>query len=133
MADAVDLGGATLYSWGDVLSEQLNPFFTRQFVHGEQAMLAKIALKKGCVVPMHQHHNEQISLILSGPLEFIIGGVSKTVKAGEILVILGGTIPEADIPALKEKGVAAVFGPGTPLDTTVQFIREHVKPRTMSV
>ena len=92
MADGVDLGGATLYSWAEVLAEQMNPFFTRQFVHGEKAMLAKIALKKGCVVPTHQHPNEQISLIVSGSLEFIIGGVSKTVNAGEILVI------PADLP-----------------------------------
>jgi len=87
MADEMDLGGATLYRWTDVLTEQMNPFFTRQFVTGEQAMLAKITLKKGCIVPMHQHPNEQISLIVSGSLEFVIGGVSKTVHAGEILVI----------------------------------------------
>jgi len=74
--------------------------------------------------------------ILSGAHNGIVPRIMDLLNkagAGEILVILGGTIPEADIPALKEKGVAAVFGPGTPLDTTVQFIREHVKPRTMSV
>ena len=87
MAEEMDLGGATIYRWVDVLTEQMNPFFTRQFVTGEQAMLAKITLKKGCIVPMHQHPNEQISLIVSGSLEFVIGGVSKTVHAGEILVI----------------------------------------------
>src|SRR5271170_5631775 len=36
-------------------------------------------------------------------------------KAEDILLVLGGTIPQADIPALKEMGVAEVFGPGTPL------------------
>jgi len=90
MADGVDLGGATLYSWAQVLTEQMNPFFARQYVTGEQAMLAKIALKKGCVVPMHQHPNEQISMIVSGSLEFLIGGVSKTANAGEIVVIPAG-------------------------------------------
>jgi len=92
MTDAVEVAGAKLYSWETVLTEQMNPLFTRQFVNGEQAMLAKIALKKGCVVPMHSHPNEQISLITSGSLEFIIGGESKTVRAGEILVI------PADLP-----------------------------------
>ncbi len=87
MTNSIDVGGATLYSWAEVLAEQMNPLFTRQFVHGEEAMLAKIALKKGCVVPTHQHPNEQISLIVSGSLEFLIGGVSKMVNAGEILVI----------------------------------------------
>ncbi len=54
-------------------------------------------------------------------------------KAEDILVILGGTIPQADIPALKEKGVAQVFGPGTPLETIVQFLRANIKPRTASI
>ena len=51
-------------------------------------------------------------------------------KAEDILVVLGGTIPQADLPALPEAGVAQVFGPGTPLDSVVGFLRERVKPRT---
>lgn len=51
-------------------------------------------------------------------------------KAEDILLVLGGTIPQADIPSLKEQGVAAVFGPGTPLDVIVDFLRENVRPRT---
>jgi len=50
-------------------------------------------------------------------------------NAGDILLVLGGTIPEEDFPRLKQSGVAAIFGPGTPLETTVQFIRGNVKPR----
>jgi methylmalonyl-CoA mutase C-terminal domain/subunit len=37
-------------------------------------------------------------------------------------VILGGTIPPGDIPKLKEKGIAEVFGPGTPLKKIIQFV-----------
>ena len=54
-------------------------------------------------------------------------------KAEDILLVLGGTIPQADIPALKEQGVAAVFGPGTPLETIVGFLRENVRPRTANL
>jgi methylmalonyl-CoA mutase C-terminal domain/subunit len=57
----------------------------------------------------------------------------KAQKAEDILLVLGGTIPQADIPGLKEKGVAAVFGPGTPLETIVSFLRENVKPRTVDL
>lgn len=46
--------------------------------------------------------------------------------AGDILVIGGGIIPEEDIPALKEAGIAEIFGPGTPLENVVKFIQEHV-------
>jgi methylmalonyl-CoA mutase C-terminal domain/subunit len=54
----------------------------------------------------------------------------KDQKAEDILVLVGGTIPQADIPGLEAAGVAQVFGPGTPLDAIVNFIRENVKPRT---
>jgi len=38
------------------------------------------------------------------------------------VVILGGTVPPNDIPILKEKGIAEVFGPGTPLEKIIQFV-----------
>ena len=44
----------------------------------------------------------------------------------DVLVIGGGVIPEGDIPALKDAGVAAVFTPGTPTREVVDFIKEQV-------
>jgi methylmalonyl-CoA mutase C-terminal domain/subunit len=70
--------------------------------------------------------------ILSGAHNAIVPRVMSMLKergAGDILVVLGGTIPEQDTALLKSQGVAAIFGPGTPLETTIRFIREHVKPR----
>ncbi len=46
---------------------------------------------------------------------------------GDVLVIGGGVIPAADIPGLKEAGVAAVFTPGTPTSEIVDFINANVK------
>ena len=46
---------------------------------------------------------------------------------GDVLVIGGGVIPDADIPGLKAAGVAAVFTPGTPTGDIVNFIKENVK------
>ncbi|MBS7143294.1 MAG: cobalamin-dependent protein, partial [Veillonella sp.] len=46
---------------------------------------------------------------------------------GDVLVIGGGVIPDADIPGLKAAGVAAVFTPGTPTGDIVKFINENVK------
>jgi methylmalonyl-CoA mutase C-terminal domain/subunit len=70
--------------------------------------------------------------ILSGAHNVIVPRVLALLKergAGDILVVLGGTIPGHDIAALKAQGVAEVFGPGTPLETTISFIRTHIKPR----
>ena len=74
--------------------------------------------------------------ILSGAHNALVPRVIallKEQKAEDILLVLGGTIPQADIPALKEMGVAEVFGPGTPLDSIVVFLRERVKPKTANL
>ena len=74
--------------------------------------------------------------ILSGAHNVIIPRIHNLLvaqHAEDILLVLGGTIPEEDIPHLKEAGVAAIFGPGTPLEATITFIREHVNPRTLAL
>ena len=45
----------------------------------------------------------------------------------EVLVIGGGVIPDEDIPGLKSAGVAEIFGPGTPTEHIVDFIKANVK------
>ena len=50
----------------------------------------------------------------------------KETGVGQTPLLVGGTIPEADIPRLTEMGVATVFTPGTNLDDVVQFIRDKV-------
>ena len=44
----------------------------------------------------------------------------------DVLIIGGGVIPEGDIPALKEAGIAEVFTPGTPTSDVVDFIKANV-------
>ena len=44
----------------------------------------------------------------------------------DVLVVAGGIIPDEDVPALNEMGIQGVFGPGTPTDDIVDFIRERV-------
>ena len=46
---------------------------------------------------------------------------------GDVLVVGGGVIPDADIPGLKDAGVAAVFTPGTHTGDVIEFIKAHVK------
>jgi methylmalonyl-CoA mutase C-terminal domain/subunit len=70
--------------------------------------------------------------ILSGAHNVIVPRISALLReqhAEDILLVLGGTIPDEDQPRLRENGVSAIFGPGTPLDTTIAFIRDNVKPR----
>lgn len=68
--------------------------------------------------------------ILSGAHGHLFPKVVDLVRAegmNDVLIIGGGVIPETDIPALKEAGVATVFTPGTPTGEVVNFIKEHVK------
>jgi methylmalonyl-CoA mutase, C-terminal domain len=74
--------------------------------------------------------------ILSGAHNAIVPRVTSLLKekgASDVLVVVGGTIPEQDVAFLKQQGVSAIFGPGTSLDATVTFIRQHVKPRNLLV
>src|ERR1700761_6719383 len=67
--------------------------------------------------------------ILSGAHNAIVPRVMdllKQNKMDDVIVVVGGIIPNQDIEGLKTKGVAAIFQPGTSMDEIVQFIRTHV-------
>lgn len=74
-------------SWDSVELEDLNPLLKRQFVVGEKVMVARVLLKKGCAVPLHSHHNEQVTYILEGALKFRLNNQEVVVRAGEVLCI----------------------------------------------
>ncbi len=69
--------------------------------------------------------------ILSGAHMTLVPRVVELLKeqdAGDVLVTVGGTIPNQDIPQLKELGVAEVFTPGAPTQDIIDFIRAAVTP-----
>ena len=68
--------------------------------------------------------------ILSGAHPHLFPKVVELVREKglkDALIIGGGVIPDGDIPALKEAGIAAVFTPGTPTGDIIKFINENVK------
>jgi len=74
--------------------------------------------------------------ILSGAHNRIVPRVRELLDAegaDDMLLVLGGTIPAPDEPRMRAAGVAAIFGPGTPLATTIAFIRSHTKVRMHAV
>lgn len=81
---------ATLHRWESMPKEQLNDGIGRRMITSERMMIAHIYLKKGSVVPQHQHHNEQITYVLEGALRFRLGKDGEqdvTVRSGEVLTI----------------------------------------------
>jgi quercetin dioxygenase-like cupin family protein len=85
------------------------PALQRQFVVGQEIMLARVLLKKGCIVPEHSHHNEQLTYILDGALKFWIDGKEIVVHAGEVLCIPANMPHKAE--ALEDTVDLDVFTP----------------------
>ena len=54
----------------------------------------------------------------------------KKKKIDDIIVVVGGVIPKRDIPRLREIGIQGVFPGGTSFDESIQWIKDHIKPRS---
>lgn len=74
--------------------------------------------------------------ILSGAHNAIVPRVLDLLRErdmSDVLVVVGGIIPDEDAAQLKERGVAAVFQPGASLDAIVSFIQQNVRPEEVSI
>ena len=109
--------------WHTIPLEDLNPLLQRQFVVGQEIMVARVLLKKGCIVPEHSHHNEQLTYILEGALKFWIDGREIVVHAGEILCIPANMPHKAE--ALEDTVDLDVFNPPRAdwINKTDQYLR----------
>ena len=106
--------------------EKVSDTLDRRLITGERMMLAHVYLKKGCLVPQHQHENEQLTYILEGALHFWIGADKKEeviVRAGEVLHIPSNVPHEA--LALEDTLDVDVFSPPRQdwLDKTDAYLR----------
>jgi quercetin dioxygenase-like cupin family protein len=109
--------------WDTIPLEDLNPLLQRQFVVGEDVMVARVLLKKGCIVPLHSHYNEQLTYILEGALKFWIGGKEIVVHAGEVLTIPRNMPHKAE--ALEDTVDLDIFNPPRAdwINKTDQYLR----------
>jgi quercetin dioxygenase-like cupin family protein len=109
--------------WRTIPLEELNPLLQRQFVVGQEIMVARVLLKKGSIVPEHSHHNEQLTYILDGALKFWIDGREIVVHAGEVLCIPAHMSHKAE--ALEDTVDLDVFNPPRAdwINKTDQYLR----------
>ena len=115
---------AKLHSWEKMPREHLNDKLDRRIITGDRMMITHVYLKKGCVVPRHQHENEQITYILEGALRFTLDGGEKVdVRAGEVLCIPSNVWHSAE--ALEDTLDVDVFDPPRQdwLDGTDKYLR----------
>ena len=99
----------TQYNWANVEKGQLNPLFARQVIHAEKVTVARIYMEKGCIVPEHAHHNEQVSMVLEGKLLFHMEDGDLTLQPGDVLHIP----PHAKhkVTALEKSFAIDIFSP----------------------
>jgi quercetin dioxygenase-like cupin family protein len=97
------------YRWDEIAAEKVTDMISRKIVTGEREMIAQIWLKKGAIVPMHDHVSEQITCIFHGALRFTIGGEEFIVREGEVLHIPSSVPHQAE--ALDDTFELDVFSP----------------------
>lgn len=113
--------------WNDIEVEALSSTIGRQLLVGTGIMVARVLLKKGAKVPLHSHHNEQVTYILEGALLFYIDSQEITVSAGEVLCIPPNMPHEA--LALEDTVDLDVFNPPRQdwIDGTDAYLRQGAR------
>ena len=72
--------------------------------------------------------------ILSGAHMAIFPKVMELLRANgvdDVLVMAGGILPDEDIPAIEALGIRGNFGPGTPMSTIIEYVRQHIRPQRL--
>jgi quercetin dioxygenase-like cupin family protein len=117
---------ARLHRWEAMPKERLHDKLHRRIITADRMMITHVYLQKGCVVPRHQHENEQITYVLEGALRFRLGsdGAQQVdVRAGEVLTIPSNLPHSAE--ALEDTLDVDIFDPPRRdwLDGTDQYLR----------
>ncbi len=95
--------------WDRIEREQLTPLLQRQFFSTSQLTLGRFELKKGCFIPEHRHHNEQVTSVFQGALKLSFSGHDVVVRPGEVVSIPPNVPHSAE--ALEDTLVIDVFTP----------------------
>lgn len=75
------------YNWDAIPEEKLSETASRRVIHTDGMTIARLRLRKGAIVPLHHHVNEQVTMLESGALRFEVAGKEVTLKAGDVLRI----------------------------------------------
>jgi quercetin dioxygenase-like cupin family protein len=108
----MNLTRATHVRWSEQPKERLSQKLERRYVTGRHLTLAQFFLAKGCLVPTHEHENEQFAHVLTGCLRFRMGADGAEVidvAGGEVLLIPPHLPHSAE--ALEDSVVCDSFSP----------------------
>jgi quercetin dioxygenase-like cupin family protein len=109
IAQEITVTTATHPSWSNIEPEQINPLITRQYVNGANMTFSRFSIKKGGSVPIHSHHNAQITHVVEGAFLFTTDGEESILRAGEIHCI-PPHVPHG-VVALEDTVALEIFSP----------------------
>jgi len=89
--------------------EKLKGVMLKTLVYGEKTLMASITLKKGGIIPAHQHLHEQSGFLISGRLDFVVNEDHIIVEPGDSWTFLAN-IPHG-VEALEASSIIEVFSP----------------------
>lgn len=101
--------GVKPFHWNEIPVEPMNERLSRQVVHTERLTIARLELRAGCQVPAHQHENEQVSMVLSGKLRFLLDGGAWEVGPGQVMRLAPNE--RHAVEALEDSVVIDLFSP----------------------
>jgi len=93
----------------NIKSKDLAPGIIGHYAHGDKITFGFLELKKGSSVPLHHHIHEQITYIIEGQLDMVIGGAAFSLTDGMYQVI-PSDVPHSAL-AITDCKVIDVFGP----------------------
>ena len=94
-----------LHRWDEIALEKVTEMVSRKVVRGEREMLTQVYLKKGALVPLHAHEEEQMTYVLQGALQFLVGGEDVRVEEGDTRVWIAVVAPDGQATQLDFPGV----------------------------
>jgi quercetin dioxygenase-like cupin family protein len=100
---------ARVYRWDEIALEKVTEMVSRKVVSGQHETIAQVYLKRGVLVPRHQHPSEQMTCVLQGALRFLVGDEEITVRDGEVIHIPLGVAHQAE--AIEDTFVLDLFSP----------------------
>ncbi len=106
MHDSAIVADGYFVSAGKGSHHDLFPGVSIATTAGTSMMISVVTFEPDSAVPDHSHHHEQMGMMVSGRLEFTVGGITRTLGPGDIWRIPGGVV----------HGVRAVDGPAVAID-----------------
>ena len=95
VGEIVELSFKTMEQIKNIKPKELVPGITGYYAHGDSMTFGYVELKAGSSVPLHQHINEQITYIIEGQIDMVIGGVACSLTSGMYHVIPANTLHSA--------------------------------------